>query len=74
MPQRMIPRYRNRVREIRLRALISSQAELARRTGICRSTTCALENNRIGLSINYAMIIKQALGCCLDDLYEESPR
>ena len=65
--------YQNRVREMRLKALIASQAELARRTGICRTTICALEHNRIPLSIHYAMLIKKALGCSLDDLYQENP-
>ena len=62
---------RNRVRECRLRALIVSQAELARLTGICRTTICALENNRIPLSISYAILIRRATSCSLDDLYEE---
>jgi len=66
--------YRNRVRECRLRALIASQAELARRTGICRTTICALENNRKPLSISCAMLIRRAIGCSLDDLYEETAR
>lgn len=65
---------RNRIRECRLRATIVSQAELARRTGICRTTICALENNRKPLSISYAMLIRRAIGCSLDDLYEEPAR
>lgn len=63
--------YRNRVRELRLRALIPSQAELARRSGICRTTICALEKNRSSLSIQYAFRLRKVLGCSLDDLYEE---
>lgn len=66
--------YRNRLTELRLRALISSQAELSRLSGICRTTICALENNRIALSIQYALRLKKVLGCSLDDLYEEIPR
>ena len=62
---------KNRVRECRLRAMIASQAELARRTGICRTTICALENNRKPLSISYAILIRGAIGCSLDDLYEK---
>ena len=69
-----MPQYRNRIREERSRAGIDSQAELGRRTGICRTTLCALENNRKGLTIHNAMRIKAALGCTLDDLYEESSR
>lgn len=65
---------RNRVRECRLQAMIASQAELARRTGICRTTICALENNRKLLSISYAMLIRGAIGCSLDDLYEKTAR
>jgi len=63
--------YRNKVRELRLKALIPSQAELARRSGICRTRICALENNRTALSIQYAFRLKKVLRCSLDDLYEE---
>lgn len=66
--------HRNRLRECRLLALIASQAELARRTGIHRTTICALENNRIPLSVSYAMLIRRVIGCSLDDLYEETAR
>lgn len=65
--------YRGRVQAVRLKALIPSQAELARRTGICRTTICALEKNRIPLSIHHAMLIRKATGCSLDDLFEEIP-
>lgn len=64
-------RYRNRVRECRLRGLIISEAELSRRTGIERTTLSALENNRRFLSIEYALVIREVLGCSLDDLYEQ---
>lgn len=74
MPQGNTPgRYLNKVRELRLRMLIASQAELARLSGICRTTICALENNRIPLSIEYARRLKKILGCSLDDFYEEIP-
>ena len=63
--------YQNRVRECRLRALIAKQGELARLTGISRSTINALENNRLFLSSPYALLIAQSLGCTLDDLYEK---
>lgn len=63
--------YRNRLRECRLKALIPSQAELARRSGIDRTTISHLENNRLLLSIRYALPIKKVLGCSLDELYEE---
>lgn len=62
--------YRNRVRDCRLRALIPKQETLASMTGISRSTINALENNRLFLSAPYALLIKQALQCKLDDLYE----
>ena len=65
--------YRNNLRRCRLEALIVSQAKLARLTGICRTTICALENNRIPLSIQHALLIKRVLCCSLDDLYEEIP-
>jgi transcriptional regulator with XRE-family HTH domain len=63
-------RYRNRVRQCRLRALVVSEAELSRRTGIERTTLSALENNRRFLSVEHALLIKETLGCSLDDLYE----
>jgi transcriptional regulator with XRE-family HTH domain len=53
--------------------LIISEAELARRTGIERTTLSALENNRRFLSIEHALLIKEVLGCSLDDLYERIP-
>lgn len=74
MPKGMnLHHYRNRLREVRLLSLISSQAELGRLSGICRTTICALENNRINLSIGYAIRLKKVLKCSLDDLYEEIP-
>lgn len=65
-------RYRNRLRQCRLRGLIISEAELARRTGIERTTVSALENNRRFLCIEHALLIKEILGCSLDDLYEQA--
>ncbi|HUV52601.1 MAG TPA: helix-turn-helix transcriptional regulator [Dehalococcoidia bacterium] len=62
--------YRNRLRECRLRSLISTQKELARKSGIDRTTISALENNRLFLSIHYALCLREVLGCSLDDLYE----
>ena len=67
----MRSRYQNRVRECRLRGLIISEAELSRRTGIERTTISALENNRRFLSAEHALLIKEVLGCSLDDLYEK---
>ena len=66
-------RYRNRLRECRLRSLIATQVELALKTGIDRTTISALENNRLFLSIHYALRLREVLGCSLDDLYEETP-
>ena len=75
MPERevlgeVMRQYRNRVRECRLRALLATQQELATLTGISRSTISALENNRLFLSSPYALLIAEALGCKVDDLYE----
>ena len=69
----MRSRYRNRVRECRLRGLIISEAELSRRTGIERTTLSALENNRRFLCIEHALLIKEVLGCSLDALYDRIP-
>ena len=63
-------RYNNRVRRCRLLAQVVSQAELSRRTGIARTVISALEHHRRFLPIEYALLIKEALGCSLDDLYE----
>ena len=68
---RVSRQYRNRVRECRLRAMVATQEELASLTGIPRTTLSALENNRLFLSSGYALLIAQALGCKLDDLYEK---
>ena len=65
--------YRNHVLECRLRALVRTQQELARRTGINRTTISALERNRIFLSSYHALVIAEALGCSLDDLYGRRP-
>jgi len=62
-------RYHNRVRECRLRAMVAKQEDLAKMTGISRSTINALENNRLFLSSPYALLIAEALGCALDELY-----
>ena len=67
---RVAKRYRNRVRECRLRAMVAKQEDLARMTGISRSTISALENNRLFLSSPYALLIAEALRCRLDDLYD----
>lgn len=68
---KVVGQYRNRVRQCRLRAMVAKQGELAKMTGIARSTLSALENNRLFLSSPYALLIAEALGCGLDDLYEK---
>jgi DNA-binding XRE family transcriptional regulator len=50
--------------------MIATQEELARLTGIDRTTISAIENNRLFLSSPYALIFKEVLGCSLDDLFE----
>jgi len=69
--QRIMNQYRNRVHECRLKAMVSKQEDLSKMTGIHRSTLSALENNRIFLSAPYALLIAEALGCSLDQLYEK---
>ena len=64
-------KYRNRLRKCRLRAMIATQEELAKLTGIDRTTISAIENNRLFLSSRYALIFKEVLGCSLDDLFEQ---
>ena len=63
-------RYKNRVKQCRLKALVETQADLARLTGISRSTLNNIENNKIFLSSYYGLLISEALGCSLSDLYE----
>ena len=69
---RIAVKYRNRIRECRLLALVARQQELAAMTGIPRTALSALENNRRPLSSNYALRIAAALKCSMDDLYERS--
>jgi len=69
--QEVKDRYRNRLQKCRLRAEIPSQAELARRSGVDRTTISHLESNRLFLSIQYALRLKEVLGCSLDELYEK---
>ncbi len=63
-------RYRPRVRECRLREMVSKQWDLARMTGINRNIINALENGLLFLSSTYALLIAEALGCSLDELFE----
>jgi DNA-binding XRE family transcriptional regulator len=70
--RRIRARYRNRLRECRLRSLIPTQQELARRAGLSRSVVNALELNRRFLSSPHALLIAEVLDCSLDDLYEPS--
>ena len=69
--QRIVNQYRNRLRECRLKAMVSKQEDLSKMTGIHRSTLSAIENNRLFLSAPYALLIAEALGCSLDELYEK---
>lgn len=71
IPAQAKKNYKNKLRKCRLRAMIATQDELAKLTGIDRSTISAIENNRLFLSSPYALIFKEVLGCSLDDLFEE---
>jgi transcriptional regulator with XRE-family HTH domain len=64
-------KYRARVMECRLRAQIPTKKELAKRTGIAPSIVSDLESGKLFLSSPYALMIKEALGCSLDDLFED---
>ena len=68
--QRIEENYQNRIRACRTHAKIDQQSQLAAKTGINRSTLNALENNRLFLSSHYALVISEALGCTLNDLFE----
>ena len=63
--------YRSRLRECRLKAAIGTQQELARLTGIDRTTISAIERGRLFLSSRYALVFREILRCSLDDFYEE---
>ena len=63
-------KYRTRLRQCRLRALIATQEDLSRLTGIDRTTISAIENHRLFLSSTYALLFAEALKCSLDDLFE----
>ena len=69
--QRILKQYRNKVRKARLSALISTQEELSRMSGIDRCTINSLENNRLFLSAPHALILAEVLKCALGDLYEK---
>lgn len=62
---------RNRVLELRLRALIPKQSELARRANIPRSTLSAIENNRLLPNVPQALRLAEVLSCSLDDLFDQ---
>lgn len=68
---RVLRQFRSRVRECRLKAMVATQEDLARMTGINRTTINALEHGRLFLSSPYALLISKALGCSLDELYEK---
>ena len=63
-------KYRTRLRQCRLRALIPTQEELSKLTGIDRTTISAIENHRLFLSSTYALLFAEALECSMDDLFE----
>lgn len=63
-------RYRNRVLQCRLSAKVAKQKDLSRMTGIPCTTISAIESNQLFLSTPYALLIAEALGCTLDDLFE----
>jgi transcriptional regulator with XRE-family HTH domain len=67
-------RYQNRVRACRLRYGVDTQKRLAMMTRIARTTISLLENNKLFLSSYHALLIRDALGCTLDELYEVRPR
>ncbi|MHB0999633.1 MAG: helix-turn-helix transcriptional regulator [Armatimonadota bacterium] len=63
-------RYSNCVRERRLQAMISSQKQLSDLTGIPRNAISLIENNHMFLSSPYALLIAEALGCSINDLFK----
>ena len=51
--------------------MVPTQEDLSKLTGINRAAISGLENNRLFLSSPYALLISEALGCRLDDLFEK---
>lgn len=62
--------FRMKVREARLRALIPTTTELARRSGVPRPTVSAIENGARLPSLACALRLSAALGCTVNDLVE----
>jgi transcriptional regulator with XRE-family HTH domain len=51
--------------------MVPTQVKLSKMTGIDKNIVNALENNRMFLSSSHALLISDALGCKLDDLFEK---
>ena len=66
----VVRQYRCAVREQRLRSLIATRRELAKRTGIGYASLTEIETGRRFPSIFAALVIADDLGCRLDDLFE----
>lgn len=62
-------KYRCRLRQVR-DSKGMNQGKLAEMTNINRATLSLLENNRLFLSSKNALVLRDALGCTMDELYE----
>ncbi len=68
---RMILRFGGNVRKIR-NQLGWSQKKLAEKTGLAVTFICFIENGQRGTKLNSIVRIQKALGCELNDLFEET--
>ncbi|MEM9839924.1 MAG: helix-turn-helix transcriptional regulator [Pseudomonadota bacterium] len=62
-------RLRNRVRELRFFADEMTQAQLAEQVGVTRQTIAAIEKNRYSPSLETALLIAEAFGKPIDEVF-----
>lgn len=62
----------NRVREHRLRALVVTETELARRVNLSPSSISRIENQKVFLTAQNALRLAEVLNCGIGDLYAKN--
>lgn len=67
-------RWKNRLRECRLRALVVTETDLARKVGLSPSTVSRIENQKVFLTAQNALKIAEVLNCGIGDLYIKNNR